>query len=85
MSSKTFMLFGKVGVGKSATANTLSGVKNAFKSERSASSVTLGAQAVNFKYNDTSFRVVDTIGLDPALFKEYAHLLLFFFFFIILT
>ena len=67
--TKTFMLFGKAGVGKSATSNTLSGTK-AFKSKRNASAVTLRAQAINFDYEGISFCVVDTIGLDSALFKE---------------
>jgi hypothetical protein len=63
------MLFGKAGVGKSATANTLSGI-TVFKSERSASSVTVQPQAVDFGYNGISYRIVDTVGLDPALFKN---------------
>ena len=70
---KTLMLFGKAGVGKSATANTLSGI-TVFKSERSASSVTVQPQAVDFGYNGISYRIVDTVGLDPALFKKYALL-----------
>jgi len=62
-------MFGKVGVGKSATANTLIG-ESVFNSYRAGKFVTEHSQVKDFIFEETDFICVDTPGLFDSRFEN---------------
>ena len=63
VATKTILLIGRSGRGKSTLANVITGLENKFKESGSSASETKKIQFEEFKDKETDYLIIDTPGI----------------------